>query len=419
MMFALADCNNFYASCERVFNPSLHDRPVVVLSNNDGCVIARSAEAKQLGIRMGVPAFEIEKLLSDYQVAVFSSNYALYGDLSTRVMNTLASFVPAMEIYSIDEAFLDFSGIPLDKIESLALKIRQAVLKNTGIPISIGIGPTKTLAKVANRQTKKLLQLVTFLHENDRIVRVLKETPVGDIWGIGRKYAEMLHQQGISTAFDLTLAPDEWVRKNMTVVGLRTKKELEGISCLTMDEMVPDKKAICTSRSFGEPQTDLRYLEEAVATFTVRCAEKLRTQRSAASQIMVFIHTNAFRADLPQYARNRVISLSPPTNNSILLVKAAGDALHSIFRKGYLYKKAGVIVTGMIPDREIQQDLFSGSETGKMQKLMESVDRLNRSGRSQVVKIATQGSGRKWKLRQEQLSPGYTTRWNEILEIKI
>jgi DNA polymerase V len=203
------------------------------------------------------------------------------------------------------------------------------------------------------------------------------------------------------------------------VVGLRTKKELEGISCLSLEEMVPDKKAICTSRSFGEPQTDIRYLEEAIATFAVRCAEKLRKQHSAASQIMVFIHTNAFRSDLPQYARNRVVPLSPPTNNSIQLVKAATEALRSIFRSGYRYKKAGVIVTGMVPDREVQQDLFSDQQTGKMQKLMESLDKVNRESRTQAVKIATQGTGRKWRLRQEQLSPGYTTRWNEIMNIKV
>jgi DNA polymerase V len=417
-MYALADCNNFYTSCERVFNPSLRKRPVVVLSNNDGCVIARSSEAKQLGIRMGIPAFEIEKLLSENRVAVFSSNYALYGDLSARVMNTLASFVPSIEIYSIDEAFLDFSGIPDEQIEPLALRIRQTVLKNTGIPIGIGIAPTKTLAKIANRLTKNKSEAVCCLRENQQILQALQETQVGDVWGIGKQYARFLIQHGIVSALDFTKAPDDWIRKNMTVAGLRTKKELAGISCLSPEEMVPDKKAICTSRSFGTPQADILQLEEAVATFTVRCAEKLRSQQSSASQIMVFIHTNAFRSDLPQYARNRVISLSPPTNNSIVLVKTAIEALHSIFRNGYLYKKAGVIVTGMVPEKEIQQDLFSETESLKLQKLMKSMDTLNRK-RGQAVKIATQGTGRKWKLRQEQLSPAYSTRWKEIMEIRI
>jgi DNA polymerase V len=418
-MFALADCNNFYASCERVFNPALRNRPVVVLSNNDGCVIARSSEAKQLGIRMGVPAFQIEKLLSDHHVAVFSSNYALYGDLSLRVMNTLASFVPSMEIYSIDEAFLDFSGIAAEKILPLAQEIRKTVMRDTGIPVGIGIAPTKTLAKIANHVAKKTPDSVCFLKSDEEIMRVLKETPVGDIWGIGKQYASLLNRHGIETAYDLSKAPDNWIKKNLTVVGLRTKKELAGISFLSLDEVVPDKKAICTSRSFGQPQTELTELEEAVSTFAVRCAEKLRRQQSAASQIMVFIHTNAFRSDLPQYARNRVIDLPSPTNSSIELVKHAVEALQSIYRKGYSYKKAGVIVTGLVPEQEIQQDLFSEARDNRHKKLMESMDEINRNSNRPLIQIATQGSGRKWKLRQEKLSPGYTTRWGEIMEIRV
>jgi DNA polymerase V len=418
-MFALADCNNFYASCERVFNPALRNRPVVVLSNNDGCVIARSAEAKQLGIRMGVPAFQIEKLLTDHQVAVFSSNYALYGDLSLRVMNTLASFVPSMEIYSIDEAFLDFSGIGAEKILPLAQEIRKTVMRDTGIPIGIGIAPTKTLAKIANHLAKKSSGSICFIHSDEEITQVLKETQVGEIWGIGKQYTAFLNRHGIETAYDLSRAPDNWIKKNLTVVGLRTKKELTGISCLSLDEIVPDKKAICTSRSFGNPQTGLPELEEAVSTFAVRCAEKLRRQKSAASQIMVFIHTNAFRSDLPQYARNRVIDLSSPTNSSIDLVKQSVEALRSIYRKGYSYKKAGVIATGLVPEQEIQQDLFSEAGDSRHKKLMESMDEINRYSYRPLIQIATQGTGRKWKLRQEQLSPKYTTRWNEIMEIRV
>jgi DNA polymerase V len=366
---------------------------------------------------MGVPAFQIDKLLSANQVSVFSSNYALYGDLSVRVMNTLASFVPSLEIYSIDEAFLDVSGIAEEELEPLALRIRQAVLRNTGIPIGIGIAPTKTLAKLANRLAKKAKEAVFLLRNETDIRKALAEASVSDIWGIGSQHARFLNQHGIVTALDLTASPDEWVRKNMTVVGLRTKKELEGTSCISIEEMVPDKKAICTSRSFGLPQKELQQLEEAVATFTVRCAEKLRRQHSAAAKIMVFIHTNAFRADQPQYARNRVINLSPPTSNSLELVKAAMTALRSIFRKGYQYKKAGVIVTDFVREQEIQQELFAGQTSPKMKKLMESVDKLNRENRT-AVKIASQGSGREWKLRQERLSPGYSTRWGEMMEIK-
>jgi DNA polymerase V len=264
--------------------------------------------------------------------------------------------------------------------------------------------------------SKKTMESVFLLRNETDIRKVLAESSVSDIWGIGSQHARFLNQHGIMSALDLIAAPDEWIRKNMTVVGLRTKKELEGKSCISMEEMVPDKKAICTSRSFGLPQKELHQLEEAVATFTVRCAEKLRQQHSAATKIMVFIHTNAFRADQSQYARNRVITLSPPTSNSMELIKAAMVALRSIFRQGYLYKKAGVIVTDFVPETEIQQELFGEQNSPKMKKLMESVDKLNRENKT-AVKIATQGSGRDWKLRQERLSPGYSTRWKEIMEI--
>lgn len=417
-LFALADCNNFYASCERVFNPSLRNMPVVVLSNNDGCVIARSSEAKNLGIRMGVPAFEIEKILNENLVAVFSSNYPLYGDLSMRVMNILSAFTPSLEIYSIDEAFLDLTGLMIPSVREYALKIRQTVLKSTGMPVSIGIAPTKTLAKIANHQAKLTSSPVIILDSEDDIMRVLKETGVKEIWGIGKQHTKFLNSHGIMTAFDFIHAPDPWIRKNMTVVGLRTKQELAGKSCLEIEDLVQPKKAICTSRSFGSMQTDVEPLEEAVASFASHCAEKLRRQKSVASQLMVFIHTNAFRTDLPQYVRNRVISLPVSTNSSIELVKYSIDALHSIFRKGYQYKKAGVIVTGLMPESEIQQNLFTDPQDDRQKKLMQSMDLMNRKMGHQAVKIATQGSGRRWKLRQEKLSPCYTTRWSELLEIR-
>lgn len=417
-LFALVDCNNFYASCERVFNPSLRNRPVVVLSNNDGCVIARSSEAKQLGIRMGIPAFSIEKLLVANQVAVFSSNYALYGDFSMRVMNILAEFTPNMEIYSIDEAFLDIKGLISEPVLQFAGKIRQTVLKNTGIPVSIGIAPTKTLAKIANHEAKKSTSPFFILDDKESVTHILKKTEVGDVWGIGKQHAKFLNQHGMVTAFDLVNAPDNWIKKNLSVVGLRTKKELCGISCLDMEDALPSKKAICTSRSFGAPQTELEQLSEAVATFAARCAEKLRRQKSVATKIMVFIHTNAFRNDQPQYARNIVINLLSPTNNSIALVRHATAGLNTIYRKGFQYKKAGVIVTELVPEQAIQQNLFTRGTDLKQRLLMESLDEVNRRLGHEAVKIATQGTGRKWRLRQEKLSPGYTTRWDEIMEIK-
>ncbi len=417
--FALVDCNNFYASCERVFNPALRNLPVVVLSNNDGCIIARSTEAKQLGIKMGVPAFQIEKILTENQVAVFSSNYVLYGDLSMRVMNILGTFTPTMEIYSIDEAFLDLTGVQTGPVEEFGLLIRKKVLKNTGIPVTIGIGPTKTLAKIASHRAKLFSLPVMNLDNGDTIREVLKLTATGEVWGIGKQYTKLLSNRGIVTAWDLVNAPDAWIRKNLTVAGLRTKKELTGVSCLEMEDVPVSKKAICTSRSFGEAQTGIEPLEEAVATFASRCAEKLRRQQSAASQLMVFIHTNAFRPELPQYAKNRVVSLPIPSNSSIDLVKYAVDALHAIFLKGYLYKKAGVVVTGLVPEREIQQNLFSSREQEKQHKLMASLDAMNQRMGPDAIRIATRGTGRKWRLRQEKRSPRFTTRWNEIMEIRL
>lgn len=416
-LYALVDCNNFYASCERVFQPSLWCRPVVVLSNNDGCVIARSQEAKQLGIKMGVPAFEIEGLLADHQVAVFSSNYALYGDFSSRVMSTLASFVPSMEIYSIDEAFLDLTGIRPAEAMDLAQKIRRTVVKNTGIPVGIGLAPTKTLAKIANHRAKKMQVPVYYPDTEEKVEALLRETPVREVWGIGRQYAAKLESHGIATAYDLSQAPEEWVRKQLTVTGLRTRQELCGLSCLSLEEATPGRQAICTSRSFGKTQTAPEPLAEAVATFATTCAAKLRREKSAASQIMVFIHTNAFRADQPQYARNRTVTLTTPTNNTLELVTAAVEALYAIFREGYGYKKAGVIVTGLVPEQEVQQNLFSSGGNEKQRKLMASLDQVNLRYGRETLQVATQGTTRKWRLRQERLSPAYTTRWSELFEI--
>lgn len=417
-IFALADCNNFYVSCERVFNPALRNRPVVVLSNNDGCVIARSEEAKQLGIRMGVPAFTIEKVLVENRVAVFSSNYALYGDLSGRVMNQLATFAPEMEIYSIDEAFLDLTGILTDSLHDYVTDIRNTVLRNTGIPVSIGVGPTKTLAKLANHYAKKNKLPVTLLREESDIWEILKKTEVDEIWGIGKQHARFLQQHGIGTAADLVNAPGPWVKKNLSVTGLRTKKELCGLSCIDIDKAPPSSKAICISRSFGTPQTEKEPLAEAVATFAAGCSKKLRNEHSVASRIMVFIHTNAFRNDQPQYAKNIVIELLSPTNSSVEMVKQAVRGLDLIFRTGFLYKKAGVIVMDILPAEAIQQNLFSAGKDEKQRRLMESLDRVNLKMGKDILKIATQGTTRSWKLRQERLSPAYTTRWNELLEIK-
>jgi DNA polymerase V len=419
-MLALVDCNNFYVSCERVFSPGLEGRPVIVLSNNDGCVISRSNEAKALGIKMGEPAFRIGELLERNQVMVFSSNYCLYGDLSHRVMQTLAAFTPKLEIYSIDEGFLDLTGITADW-ESYARRIRATVRQNTGIPVSIGIGPTKVLAKTANYYAKKIPANhgVLVLDSPARIAAVLREFAIEEVWGIGRQYAALLNRAGVRTAADFVNLSDVWIRRKMTVVGLRVKKELEGVACLELELVPSAKKAICTSRSFGALQTELESLQEAAATFANQCAVKLRRQKTCAGQLQVFIHTNGFNPAEPQYARNFVCKLPTPTNSSLVLIKYALAALGAIYRPGYRYKKAGVLVYDLTPEGQAQGALFDPVDYEKHAAVMRTLDRLNARYGANTVKSAAQGSGLRWKLRQEKLSPCYTTKWKDIISVRV
>ncbi|PIP55139.1 MAG: SOS mutagenesis and repair protein UmuC [Bacteroidetes bacterium CG23_combo_of_CG06-09_8_20_14_all_32_9] len=420
-MFALVDCNNFYVSCERVFNPSLNGKPVVVLSNNDGCVISRSNEAKALGIKMGEPAFKIEPFLKRYNVIVFSSNYILYGDMSQRVMNTLAQFSPDIEIYSIDEAFLSLGGFEFFNIDEYARNIREITTKNTGIPVSVGVAQTKTLAKVANHFGKKHSEYkgVCIINSDKKRIALLKQFKIVDVWGIGRQYAKFLIQFGINTAYDLTQAPEKWVKQNLSVTGLRTQQELLGISCVQMDLSTPAKKAICNARSFGKMQTKLPIITEAVSNFASRCAYKLRKQKACANIIMVFIHTNQYRQDLKQYASSKVISLPVATNSTIEIVHYANTALKSIFKEGYLYKKAGVIVSGIVSETGLQTALFDTTDRKKHKKIMNAVDTLNSYYGKDKVMLAAQGNKIQWKLRQEKLSPCYTTNWNDTIIVKI
>lgn len=408
------DCNNFYASCERVFNPALNEKPIVVLSNNDGCVIARSNEAKTLGIKMGVPAYQIKETVQKYGVSVFSSNYTLYGDMSSRVMSILSSLVPEIEIYSIDEAFVNLEGI--NDFQALGNKIVTNVTRGTGIPVSLGISPTKTLAKVANKFAKKYpaYNRVCIIDSEEKRIRALELTEIGDVWGIGRRQAAKLEKQGVKTAYDFTQLSGAWVRKNMTVVGERTWKELRGISCIDMEEAPPPKKQICTSRSFGKMVEDIDTLGEAVATHASTCAKKLRQQKSYATSLMVFIHTNNFREDLPQYWKNTVIKLPVPTSDTLEIVHYALEGLRNIFMQGYQYKKAGVIITEIVASAQL--GLFDTIDREKREKLMLAIDKVNGEYR-QLIKLAVQGNGREWKLKQEQLSQRYTTDMNEILTI--
>lgn len=414
-MFGLVDCNNFYASCERVFNPLLNGKPIVVLSNNDGCVIARSNEAKALGIPMGAPAFQIKDVVKANNVFVFSSNYTLYGDMSSRVMSIIAEEAPEIEIYSIDEAFIDLSGIK--DLAEVGSQIVRRVIRGTGIPVSLGIAPTKTLAKMANKFAKKYpaYERVCIIDTDEKRIRALQLTDIGDVWGIGRRQAAKLDKQGVKTALDFTELPGSWVRKNMTVVGERTWKELRGISCIEMKAAPPAKKQICTSRSFGKMVEDIDTLSEAVATHTSTCAKKLRKQKAFASSIMVFIHTNNFREDLPQYWKNIAIKLPVPTSDTIEIVHYALQGLRSIFIQGYQYKKAGVIITEIASSAQL--GLFDSVDRKKREKLMQALDKVNGEHR-QLVKLAVQGNGQEWKLKQEQLSKRYTTDINEIISIK-
>jgi DNA polymerase V len=419
-MFALVDCNNFYVSCERVFNPALDGKPVVVLSNNDGCIISRSNEAKQLGIKMGEPAFKIADFLNEHRVIVHSSNYVIYGDMSQRVMTTLGEFTPELEIYSIDEAFLNLTGLPV-QLDDYGRAIRNRVLKCTGIPVGVGIGPTKVLAKLANYFAKKVPenQGVCVL-DPEQAEAALRRFPVEEVWGIGRQYAKLLSSMSVKTAWDFTQLPDGWVRKHMTVVGLRTKKELEGVSCLELELAPPPKKAICTSRSFGEAQTEKEMIKQAVATFAAKCAYKLRRQHSCARVLMVFIHTNGFNKGEPQYARNFVCTLPVATNSSLELIKYALYTFEAIFEPGFRYKKAGVLVSEIVPEDRVQSSLFDKVDREKHSEIMKAMDRINARFGQSTIKVAVQGIGDlKWKLRQAKLSPCYTTRWNDIIKVKV
>ncbi len=417
-MYALTDCNNFYASCERVFRPDLENIPVVVLSNNDGCIIARSNEAKALGIPMAAPAYEWVSELEKNNVRVFSSNYALYGDMSQRVMNILSEFTPDIEIYSIDEAFLDLSGIPHD-LRTYAGEMRKKVRKWTGLPVSIGVGPTKTLAKLANKIAKRFTELdnVHVIDSEEKIIKALKWINVGDIWGIGRQSSKKMEYFGIRTAWDFTQKTDAFVRKHFTVTGLRTKKELLGIPCFDFENIPPSKKNIATTRSFGTKQTELSKIKEAVSTFASVCAEKLRKQNSCAQTMMVFIRTNGFRKDLPQYSRNAVIKLPVATNFTAELSKYATNVAEAIFKPGYYYHKAGVIVSDLIPENHVQLNIFDKTDRAKHKDLYKIMDMINKTSGRDTIRLASQGRDRKWRLKQEKLSNRYTTRWNEILEI--
>lgn len=419
-MFALIDCNNFYASCERVFRPDLNGKPIVVLSNNDGCVIARSNEAKAVGVPMGAPAFEYEKVFQQHQIQVFSANFALYGDMSNRVMTILSDYSPEMEIYSIDECFLKLNGFEHFNLQTYGEEMRHKVMKWTGIPVSIGIAPTKALSKLANRIAKKYPERTKncyIIDSEEKRIKALKWLKIEDVWGIGRQHSNRLKLQNVFTAYDFTQLSDDWVRQHLSIVGLRLKCDLQGIPTLDLEEAQP-KKNIATTRSFETDYTKFEELAERISTFTSSCAEKLRNQKSCCNSLMVFIKTNRHRKDLPQYSRNIVVKLPFSTNSTIELSGFAIQALKRIFKDGYAYKKAGVIVQDFTSEDELQTTLFE-SRNERHIPLMQTIDELNLQFGQQKIRLASQDIKRVWKMKQQKLSPRYTTNINDIITINV
>ena len=417
--FALVDCNNFYASCEMVFDPSLRRQPVVVLSNNDGCVIARSNESKAMGIPMGAPFHEVKKIIEEQGVRVFSSNYTLYGDMSRRVMQTLSHLAPHMEIYSIDEAFLDLSGVS-EPLSLYAAKIQKTVLKWTGIPVSIGIAPTKTLAKAANKIAKKNRRLngIFNLDDKKRQDKALKTLAVEDIWGIGRRWGKRLRSTGIDTAVRLRDAPNSLIQRRFNVVMKRIAFELRGISCLDVEDIQEANKRIIASRSFGERITELSDMEEAVAHHSTRVSEKMREQGLSAAFITVFIRTSPFTHGETFYHNSATISLPYPSQDTGFIIRHALKGLTAIYKKGHRYQKAGVMLLGLAPAEKRQQNLFDMDGNKREQKisvLMKAFDSINtRMGRGSL-KYAIEGFGhKKWKSSASSRSFAYTTRWSEL-----
>jgi DNA polymerase V len=418
MIFALVDCNNFYASCERVFRPDLIGKPICVLSNNDGCVIARSNEAKAF-IPMGAPAFKFKEVFKQHQVHVFSSNYGLYGDMSSRVMSLLKSYTPKLEIYSIDEAFLLFEGCAYIDFHEYGKEIQAHITKSTGIPISIGFAPTKALAKVANKIAKKFKEQTNssyYIDTDEKRIKALKWTKIEDVWGIGRQHSRRLQGLGIKNAWEFTQMDDTWVLKNMSIVGYRLKKDLEGIQTLTIEQGKP-KKNIATTRSFSKNITSLDDLSERVSTYAVRCAEKLRRQGSLCKALTVFMYSNTHRHEQKQITLSKSIQIPYASHSSIEISSHALESLRSIYREGYEYKKAGVIVHDLVQMKDYQTELFNGSDH-RHPALMQAIDYMNMVYGQHKIRLGTQDGKTLWNTFQVQLSPNYTTRLEDILVVK-
>ena len=418
-MYALVDCNNFYASCERVFNPNLEGKPVAILSNNDGCVISMSDEAKAIQLPFGAPIFKWESFCKANNISVLSSNYPLYGDMSSRVMRILEQFSPDVEVYSIDEAFLQFKGFDNYDFTDYGIQIRQRILKWTGLPTCVGIAPTKALSKVANKIARKFSKEtkgVFVIDSEESRLKALKWTKIESIWGIGYGLQKRLKAKGCKTAYDFTQLPDEWVRKTMSITAWKLKKDLEGISKIGLDEPTT-KRAIATTRSFEYTYSDIHNIKERISTFATSCAEKLRKQGSSCHIIMVVLSSNRHKKDAEQHRVKAIVSLPYPTDSSLEISNRAVKAVETIFKSGIKYKRAGVIVMGLVPTHNHQLDFFQ-KENPKHKPLMSAIDGLNKKYKDYKIKLGNQDLKRTWKMRQERLSPKYTTNINDVIKVK-
>lgn len=420
MPIALVDCNNFYVSCERVFNPRLEGKPVVVLSNNDGCAVARSNEVKALGIKMGEPWFKMKDVAQKHGIIALSSNYSLYGDMSARVMSILSDFSPNQEIYSIDECFLDLDGFDPNTLMDYGQKIRQRVRQGTGIPVCVGMADTKTLAKLANHCAKKELAgsngVCDFgIMDEQQLSALFAKIPVGEVWGIGRRITAKLNEMGILTIQDLRSSDPEYIRQQFSVVVERTVKELNGIPCIELEDSAQPRQQIMVSRSFGNEVSQLADLSESISYYATLAAEKLRHDGSVASSLCVFVRTNPFKDDVPQYSRSMVVPLLRPTDDTLKLVHASLQGLKQIYRAGYGYKKSGVLLMGLQPKGTVQASLFDEPEDqAKSDSMMRVMDAINRKMGKGSVTVASSGVRPRWAMRRERKSPSYTTEWGEL-----
>ena len=421
-MIALVDCNSFYASCEQVFRPDLLGKPVVVLSNNDGCIIAANKEAKLLNdFTMFEPVFKIKSQLIKNNVTLFSSNYTLYGEMSQRVMSILQSFSPEVEIYSIDESFLNLSGIKHVSLEAYGHQIKDKIFRYTGLPVGVGIAPTKALSKIANKIAKKCTAQcnnVYVIDTEEKRIKALKWTKIRDVWGIGRKHAKRLKNKGVFTAYDFTQMPSKWVHKNMSVVGLRLWKELQGETCLEIQLAPKPKKGIATAKSFGKKLEDIGLIEEACSYYISEVSEVLRNQNSCAKYLQVFLHTNYHSTVDKQYSKSITVTLPVATNDTFALIVEAKSALNKIYKSGYRYKKVGVFLTGIVPQENVQGNLFYQPTNSNKKKLLAVVDMLNNKyGKSTVFSGLVGTRVEQWELIKKERSPRYTTQWKELLKV--